>query len=110
MGYYIVAIYTLISTCVSLGFSIEAYIKAGTSNNNRLNTKYILARSAAIVLVSMSTFIIHDALYLLAISLIIILVHLGDGFAGIGFTNKVRIIGPWMTALFHVILLFWFYS
>lgn len=110
MDYYIVAVYTFISTCVSLGFSIEAYIKAGSSNNNRLNTKYILARSAAIVLVSMSTFIIHDDLYLLTISLVIILVHLGDGIAGIGSTNKIRIIGPWMTSLFHIILLFWFYS
>ncbi len=80
MLYYLCAVWTAISATVSLGFSIEAYVKAKSQHGNELvNAKYATSRSWALFILSIGLFVIVSKSYLVTLSIIMILIQLFDG-------------------------------
>ena len=108
MFYYICAFFTLISSAVSFGFSIEAYLKLKSQKDITFtNAKYAMSRSFSLFFVAIGLFIFISDSYLIALSIIMIGVQLFDGIIGIKI-NTFKTIGPILTAIGNVILLILF--
>lgn len=105
MFYYICAIVTLISSAVSFGFSIEAYIKSKVQNETALtNAKYAMSRSFSLFIVAIGLFIFMSIPYLVALSVAMIGVQLFDSFVGIKI-SKFKTFGPLLTAIGNTVVL-----
>jgi hypothetical protein len=103
--YYLCAVFTLISSAVSLGFSAEACLKAKPQGGAVLfNAKYAAARSFSLFLISIGLTIFTNAQYLITVSVIMISVQLFDGIIGIKISGF-KTIGPVLTALVNAVLL-----
>jgi len=103
--YYLCAIFTLISSAVSFGFSINAYLKSKLQKDvNFTNAKYAMSRSFALFLVAIGLFIFVSNSYLITLSIIMISIQLFDGIIGIKI-NTFKTIGPILTAIGNAILL-----
>ncbi|BBM18685.1 hypothetical protein G15_2351 [Enterococcus avium] len=105
MFYYLCAIFTLISAGVSLGFSIEAFLKAKQQPSEAIITaKYAVSRSLSLFLTAIGLLIIRSNPYLIAVSIIMIGVQLFDGIIGIKI-GTFKMIGPLLTALGNSMIL-----
>ncbi|MDR0604959.1 MAG: hypothetical protein LBG80_11715 [Bacteroidales bacterium] len=108
MFYYLCAFFTLISSAVSFGFSIEAYLKSKSQKDMTFtNAKYAMSRSFSLFFVAIGLFIFISDSYLIALSIIMIGVQLFDGIIGIKI-NAFKTIGPILTAIGNIILLILF--
>lgn len=108
MFYYLCAIVTLISSAVSFGFSIDAYITAKPLKDASLtNAKYALSRSVSIFLVAIGLFIFRSNPFLVVISAIMIGVQLLDGIIGIKI-SRFKTLGPLLTAVGNTVVLILF--
>ena len=118
--YYLCAFFTLISSAVSFGFSIEAYLKVSfgfsieaylKSKSQKditfINAKYAMSRSFSLFFVAIGLFILISDSYLIALSAIMIGIQLFDGFIGIKI-NTFKTIGPILTAIGNAIVLIFF--
>jgi len=106
--YYLCAIFTLISSAVSFGFSINAYLKSKSQKDvNFTNAKYAMSRSFSLFLAAIGLFIFVSNPYLITLSLIMICIQLFDGIIGIKI-NTFKTIGPIFTAIGNIVLLLLF--
>ncbi|MDH6364628.1 hypothetical protein M2139_001615 [Enterococcus sp. PF1-24] len=104
ISYYICAIFTLISSAVSFGFSIDTFLKARQEKNALTNAKYAMSRSASLLIVAIGLLIFKDSSFLIALSVVMIGVQLFDGI--IGFKISIfKTVGPLFTALGNTLLL-----
>ncbi|GEP75957.1 hypothetical protein [Staphylococcus carnosus] len=101
--YFILAIFTLISSSVSLVYSIQACV---TTRNT--NAYYTLARSFPIFLLSVCTLINYNNTFLITISIIMIAVHFFDSIVGYIEKDKFKTYGPSLTSVINLVLLFLF--
>jgi hypothetical protein len=103
--YYLCAVFTLISSAVSFGFSIETYLKSKHQRGIAfINAKYAMSRSFSLLIVTIGLFIFTSVPYLIALSVSMICVQLFDGIIGIKI-NAFKTIGPILTAIGNTVLL-----
>jgi hypothetical protein len=106
--YYLCAFFTLISSAVSFGFSVDAYLKAKLIKDiSFTNAKYAMSRSFSIFFVAIGLFIFISDSNLIALSIIMITIQLFDSFIGIKI-NTFKTIGPILTAIGNSIVLILF--
>lgn len=105
MGYYLIAIITLISALLVLLFSVQA-VRAG-KDVERTNALYMFARSAALLCAAVVPLVVGSDNFLLLITGIMLIVQMIDGFAGIYIKNPMRTVGPFVMACLHAGCLFW---
>ncbi|MHB9293103.1 hypothetical protein Holit_02223 [Hollandina sp. SP2] len=106
--YYLCAFFTLISSAVSFGFSIEACLKIKSQNDLALiNAKYAMSRSLSLFLVTIGLFIFTSNLYLIVLSVVMIGIQLLDGIIGIKI-SIFKTIGPILTAIGNIVVLILF--
>ncbi|MDR2793248.1 MAG: hypothetical protein LBB61_06230 [Treponema sp.] len=106
--YYLCAIFTSISSAVSFGFSIEAYLKSKSRKDiASTNAKYATSRSSLLFLASIGLFIFISNPYLIMLSVIMVGIQLFDGIIGIKI-NIFKTIGPIFTAVGNAIVLILF--
>lgn len=98
--YYTIAIFTSISSLVSLYYAIEACIKT-----KQLNAFYAFARSLSITLLCIATLYFVNHLYLFSMTLLMSLVQLIDGVIGLTIKDKLKAYGPFSLAIIGFILL-----
>ena len=101
--YYSCAAITVISALVSLGFSFEAIAKG--KDNNNINALYASSRSVALLYVSIVPIFIFSKEIMIVTSVGMIIVQFLDGFVGIKIKNKLKTLGPFITAIIHCIFL-----
>ena len=69
--YFVLAIFTIISASVSLGYSIQA-----CASSHNINAYYALSRSLPLFLLAIFfSLVIHSAIFLITISIAMILVQ-----------------------------------
>lgn len=103
--YYLCAIFTLISAAVSLGFSIDAYLKARSEKGaTKINAKYAFSRSLSLFIVASGLLLFVSDTYLIAVSTAMICVQLLDGIIGTKI-SKFKLFGPILTAICNAVLL-----
>jgi hypothetical protein len=106
--YYLCAIFTLISSAVSFGFSVEAYLKSKSQKDiSFTNAKYAMSRSFSLFFVAIGLFIFISDSYLIALSAVMIGIQLFNGIIGIKI-NTFKTIGPILTAIGNIIVLILF--
>jgi len=106
--YYLCAIFTLISSAVSFGFSINACLKSKSQKDeNFTNAKYAMSRSFTLFLAAIGLFIFVSSPYLITLSVIMICIQLFDAIIGIKI-NTFKTIGPIFTAIGNAVLLILF--
>lgn len=98
--YFVLAIFTIISASVSLGYSIQAC----TSSQN-INAYYALSRSLPLFLLAVFSFVIHSAVFLITISIAMILVLFLDAIVSYKSKDIFKTYGPLATAVANLILL-----
>lgn len=92
--YFVLAIFTIISASVSLGYSIQA-----CASSHNINAYYALSRSLPLFLV------IHSAIFLITISIAMILVQFLDAIVGYKSNDVFKTYGPLATSVVNLILL-----
>jgi hypothetical protein len=98
----------VISSSISFGFSIEAYLKSKSRKDVAfINAKYVISRSFSLFLASIGLFLFISDSYLIALSVVMIGVQLFDGIIGIKI-NTFKTVGPILTAIGNSILLILF--
>jgi hypothetical protein len=103
--YYLCAVFTLISSAVSFGFSIEACLKLKSQKDAALiNAKYAMSRSLSLFLVASGLFIFTSNPYLIVLSVVMIGIQLLDGIIGIKISTF-KTIGPILTAIGNILVL-----
>ena len=76
--YFVIAIFTSISSLVSLFYAIDACIKT-----KQVNALYAFARSFSIALLCVATLFFINHLFLFAMTFLMALIQLIDGFIGL---------------------------
>ncbi|MDR1301981.1 MAG: hypothetical protein LBK43_05880 [Treponema sp.] len=106
--YYLCAFFTLVSSAVSCGFSIEAYLKSKLQKDiSFTHAQYAMSRSFSLFFVAIGLFIFISNAYLIALSVVMIGIQLFDGIIGIKI-NTFKTIGPILTAIGNAIVLILF--
>lgn len=106
--YYICSVFTLISAAVSLGFSVDAYLKARSLATVAVtNAKYAISRSASILIVIVGLFFFQNTIFLAAMAIIMIMVQLFDAVIGIKI-SAFKTFGPLLTAIGNLVVLILF--
>ncbi|MCQ1497412.1 hypothetical protein NNI22_04970 [Staphylococcus aureus] len=97
--YFVLAIFTLISASVSLGYSIQACA------SHNINAYYALSRSLPLFLLAIFSLVIHSAIFLITISIAMILVQFLDAIVGYKSKDVFKTYGPLATSVVNLILL-----
>jgi hypothetical protein len=96
---------TAISAVISLGFSVEAAVRAtGTARTMAL---YACARSVALVIASAVPFLTGSAEWLQAIAWSMIIVQACDAVIGTTINDRMKTLGPAGTALLNLVAVIW---
>jgi hypothetical protein len=99
---------TAISAVISLGFSIEAALRAtGTARTMAL---YTCARSVALVIGSAVPFLTGVTEWLQAIAWSMIIVQACDAIIGTTIKDRMKTFGPAGTALLNLVALIWLFQ
>lgn len=98
--YFIIAIFTSISSLVSLFYAIDACIKT-----KQVNAFYAFARSFSIALLCVTTLFFINHQFLFAMTFLMALVQLIDGFIGLKIKDNLKAYGPFSLAIIGFILL-----
>lgn len=98
--YFVLAIFTIISASVSLGYSIQA-----CASSHNINAYYALSRSLPLFLLAVFSLVIHSAEFLITISIAMILVQFLDAVVGYKSKDVFKTYGPLATAVANLILL-----
>ncbi|CXW07650.1 membrane protein [Staphylococcus aureus] len=98
--YFVLAIFTLISASVSLGYSIQA-----CASSHNINAYYALSRSLPLFLLAIFSLVIHSAIFLITISIAMILVQFLDAIVGYKSKDVFKTYGPLATSVVNLILL-----
>ncbi|HCV9276773.1 TPA: hypothetical protein OWY71_000939 [Staphylococcus aureus] len=95
--YFVLAIFTIISASVSLGYSIQA-----CASSHNINAYY--AR-LSLFLLAIFSLVIHSAIFLITISIAMILVQFLDAIVGYKSKDVFKTYGPLATSVVNLILL-----
>lgn len=106
MGYYTTAIITLLSAVFGLVFAILA-VRKGKAEE-RTNALYMMARSLALVTISVIPIYSKNEFILVTITAAMLIVQIIDGIAGVYIKERMRTAGPFIMAVLHGICL-WLY-
>ncbi|AXV41958.1 hypothetical protein K1Y28_10665 [Staphylococcus warneri] len=98
--YFVIAIFTCISSLVSLFYAVDACIKT-----KQVNALYAFARSFSIALLCVATLFFINHLFLFAMTFLMALVQLIDGFIGLKIKDNLKAYGPFSLAIVGFILL-----
>lgn len=101
--YYLVAIITLVSAVLGVAFSINAVGKE--TDARRTSALYMLARSLALMIVAIIPICYETKNILVIITIAMLIVQIVDCFVGIYIKHRMRIIGPFIMAVAHIICL-----
>lgn len=104
LEYYIIAAITFISAGLGLIFAIAECKKAG--EKEKLNAIYNLARSAALVFLTVIPLIERSFEILIAVTAAMLIVQIIDGVAGMYVKRFSRVWGPFFMAFTHAICIF----
>lgn len=107
-AFWICAIATAISALVSAGYAVAGLHSA--VDEARVPSMYALARSAALVAVAFVGLFSASAAFVAAVAVAMIVVQGLDAFIGVRISNKVKTIGPALTALVNLAALVWLLS
>lgn len=105
-SYWICAIFTLISACVSLGYSLAAV--RGTVPADGPATRYTLARSIGLVVIAIVPLTHERPEWLVAAATAMIVVQAADTLVGIGIHDRAKTYGPAAMAGINLALLYWY--
>ncbi|HDE4801922.1 TPA: hypothetical protein PDC52_000232 [Staphylococcus aureus] len=98
--YFVLAIFTIISASVSLGYSIQS-----CASSHNINAYYALSRSLPLFLLAIFSLVIHSAIFLITISIAMILVQFLDAIVGYKSEDVFKTYGPLATSVVNLILL-----
>ncbi len=105
-AYWICTAFTLISACVSLGYSTAAVVAAKQAHGG--SAEYTLARSVALVVVAIVPVAGERRDWLLAAAVAMVVVQALDAVIGRRLHDTLKTIGPAATAAVNLALLAWF--
>lgn len=97
--YFVLAIFTIISASVSLGYSIQA-----CASSHNINAYYALSQ-LTFIFISYFSLVIHSAIFLITISIAMILVQFLDAIVGYKSEDVFKTYGPLATSVVNLILL-----
>lgn len=103
MEYYICAGITLVSAGLGVGFSIAAIL--GEAGKNKQNALYMFARSLALLGIAFVPIFIESEKILIMITGAMLVVQVVDGGIGIIIKSRMRTVGPFIMAAFHLFCL-----
>jgi hypothetical protein len=104
-AFWVCAAITAVSALVSLGYSIAAL--TGSDTPGRTNSMYATARSLALAVAAVTVLFVRSDSFLEAIALAMVVVQAGDAFIGVQIHDRLKTIGPALTALMNAIALIW---
>ncbi len=108
LPFLICATVTVVSAIVSLGFSVAAMRSAsGAAHTLAL---YTSARSLALAVVSLATFLAGATAWLEAVASSMIIVQACDAAIGITINDRLKTVGPAATAFLNLAALIWLLS
>lgn len=103
MEYYICAGITLVSAGLGVGFSITAILEK--TGKNKQNAMYMFARSLALLGIAFMPIFIESVKILIMITGAMLVVQVIDGGIGIVIKSRMRTVGPFIMAAFHLLCL-----
>lgn len=106
LAYWLCAVFTVISSCVSLGYSVAAVV--GSQAADHSHAHYAFARSLALAVVTVVTLFGHRHDWLVATATAMIIVQAADAIIGSRIPDKVKTFGPAATAAVNLALLIWY--
>ena len=107
-AYWLCAAITVVSALVSLGFSIAAL--RATTTEVRIASMYAFARSLALAIAAVIALILNSVGYLQAVALSMVIVQAADAVIGAMNRERLKTIGPAITALVNAVALGWLAS
>lgn len=99
MIYYVTAVTTVVSAVLGLMFSIQAV--RGGKGKERQNALYMMARSAACVVISVVPLLVENFQLLALVTGAMLVIQLIDGAVGIYIKDRMRTVGPFFMAALH---------
>jgi hypothetical protein len=102
---WVCSLLTIVSACVSLGYSV-AGLRAG-NGSERLPSSYALARSAALVVVALAAPVTGNLGFIAAAAVAMICVQALDAIIGGKGRDRLKTIGPAITAIANAAALIW---
>ncbi len=97
VAFWLCTVVTVVSALVSLGYSTRAL--TGQNGTARTTASYALTRSAALAVVAVILLIFAARSWLPAVAVCMVLVQTGDAAVGAMIKDKLKTIGPALTAL-----------
>lgn len=104
-AYWICAVVTVISALVSAGYAVAGLSSAPV--DGRVASMYALARSAALVVVAVAGLFVASTGFVVAAAVAMIVVQGLDAVIGVRISNRIKTIGPALTALANLAALLW---
>lgn len=105
-AFLVCAAITAISAIISFGFSIASV--SGASGQARTLAFYVCARSLALVVVSLVSFLNGSSLWLQAAATAMIILQVCDAVVGLTIKDTMKTLGPAFTAFANLAALVWF--
>lgn len=105
-GYWVCAAVTAVSACVSLGYSTAAL--RSPAGVGRTNPRYAFVRSLALAVAVTVVLGTRSSSWLEAVALAMGLVQAGDAVIGVTIRDRVRTVGPALTAAVNLAALVYF--
>jgi hypothetical protein len=107
-SFLLCAAITGISAIVSLGFSVAAVRRV--KGEARTLALYAAARSVALTVAAMASFILNSVGWLEAVACCMIIVQIVDAVIGATIKDKMKTFGPASTAIFNLASLIWLHA
>lgn len=98
-SYVLCALFTLISAGVSFGYSVMS-VRAPA-----IEARYALVRSTTLLVLPIVALTGDRPDWLVAAAVVLVLIQAGDAVVGLGTRDRIKIIGPAVTALVNLALL-----
>lgn len=105
LSYWICAGVTAASAFVSLGFAIGTL--TASAQSGAVASRYAFVRSLALALVATASLFAMSVPFLVAVGVAMTVVQAGDAAIGGGIRDRVKTIGPAITALINLAALIW---
>lgn len=105
LPFLVCAIITAVSAFTSLGFSLASI--SGSSKQVRTSALYTTARSLALACVSVIPLLTKSLEWLKAVAVCMIVLQLCDAAIGITIKDKIKTLGPAVTAAANLAALLW---
>lgn len=106
LAFWICVAITAISAYVSLGYSI-AGLRGSDDDAARTASKYALARSSALAVAATVAPFTQAVAFLVAVAVAMIVVQASDAVIGAGLRDRLKTIGPALTAAANAAALVW---